>query len=466
MFNVRGLSVAFGEIPVLKDVSFDVQRGECVALIGRNGAGKSTLCDCLLGIIPQLRPAKISGLLMVGGHPMALQEVQSIGRRMGFALEDPEAQFVSLSVGDEVALTLAAHGRGVSEESVRGALRSFGIDALLGRAPGTLSEGEKRRVTLASLEAAQPEAMVLDDPTSALDGAGRKAFRDFVNRSRRRGCTILFTTHDMEIAAQSAQRCLGLRGGRLIVDLPLPNGANGILNGPLFSGTSGPLEPPPEGLGSVHTDGFVVEARGIAFSYPYTGTELFRDINIMLRPGEVFLVRGPNGLGKTTLLHLLAGLLRPSRGCIRVCDMLPRDIPMQRRGEICGLVFQNPEHQILMDRVGEEVLSGVPVSARANERCARRLEWIRSILPLPEARTDPRVASRGQKKLIALVTALAPGPRLLLLDELELGLDPVERARVVQILEMVRAHWRVAIVATSHDDGLMKTFTGAKTLDL
>lgn len=464
MFSVRGLSVAFENTPVLRSVSFDIKQGECVALIGQNGSGKSTLCSCLLGIIPYLQSALVNGQVVIDGVPTTSQDNQKIRRRVGFTLENPEAQFVSLSVAEEVALTLAAHGREVSMETIRTALDHFGIISLLERDPRTLSEGEKRRVTLAALEAAQPEAMVLDEPTSALDSAGQVAITEFLNRNKLRGCTIFFSTHNIDSIERSAQRYIGLRSGVLVADRFVVSG--NVIDEDVFPRRHAPIESLPKPRQVDNADGFVLEGRALAYSYPRAGKKLVKNVDLALRAGDVLIVRGPNGSGKTTLLYLLAGLIRPSKGTVQILGLPPREIPMASRTEICGMVFQNPDHQILMYQVDEEMLSGLRSSRRIDTEVIEWLEWIRRVLPIPAGEQDPHTLSLGQKKMLALATALAPRPLLLLLDEPELGLDPVQKVRLAEILEMLRKHWGVAMVLSTHDSVIIQRLTNTRILEL
>jgi len=466
MFKARAFSVALGPVKALHELSFDIDDGESVAIVGANAAGKSTLCACLLGVIPHLRPGHLTGLLLVGGIPTVLQDARAIGKRVGLILEDAEAQFVSLSVGEEVALTLAAHGRDISEKSVRAALRLFGVEGLFERHPRTLSEGEKRRVALAALGAATPQSMVLDDPTGALDESGRDSFGELVRRGRELGLTIAFSTHDMAVASRCAGRLVGLTGGSIVVDLPVTGSTIQRCSNAVFSDKLCEIDAPPEVRIPLRTNQTLVEGRGVTFAYRRTKRQVLNKLDIFLKAGDVLVVRGPNGSGKTTLLHLLAGLLSPSAGTVRVCGTPPREIPMERRSQICGFVFQNPEHQILMDQVEDELLSAFGTTGRRPHEYVQWLEWLANSLRIPHLHTDPHSASRGQKKVLAVATALMPLPSLLLLDEPELGLDPLQRGRVRRVVELLRDRCGIGVIATAHDSSILENLSGAQTLDL
>lgn len=463
MFKVFGLSVAIDKAQILQNISFEIKQGECVALLGENGAGKTTLLNCLLGIIPKLHSAHVTGQLSIDGTPTRQMKISDIGRIVGFLLENPEAQFISLSVAEEVALTLMSHGRNASEKSIRNALEQFGMESFFYRNPKTLSEGEKQRVTLAALCGAKPKAMILDEPTSALDAQGRTLLLEFLKKSEQSGITVLFSTHDLSIAERAAQRGLGLRGGTVKIDRPLPNGR---ISEDLFPGISEVIAPPPKTVTVKPNVKSAIETTGLSFSYSRLGNMLFRDLSFSLRPADACIIRGRNGSGKTTLLYLLAGLLQPSKGTILISETSPRKIPAESRSKYCGLAFQNPEHQILMHTVDEELVSGVAVSERDDPELMKRLEWIKRVFPIPYGDRDPHTLSLGQKKILTVATAIVPSPSVLLLDEPELGLDPVQRKRVAQAIKMLRQNWGTAMVIVTHDGEIIRSLEDAIVLEL
>jgi energy-coupling factor transport system ATP-binding protein len=278
---------------------------------------------------------------------------------------------------------------------------------------------------------------------------------------------VLFSTHDLATVASSAGRYLGFRAGRIVSRDTIKLGTRDIVDDKVFSRRREPPPPPPALRVEPQGDAPVLDAQDIHFRYPHGGGELLGGVSIILGASELLIVRGPNGSGKTTLLHLLAGILRPSKGRINICGMEPGDLPMGQRGEFCGLVFQNPEHQFLNDDVDSELSSGVSAPKRSfPEERAERLRWFRSVLGLTEGKRDPHSLSLGEKKILTLVTSTLPAPRLLLLDEPELGLDPVQKEVVANMLEAMRTHWGMAMVMVTHDDQMGQQMKDAKFLNL
>jgi energy-coupling factor transporter ATP-binding protein EcfA2 len=259
-------------------------------------------------------------------------------------------------------------------------------------------------------------------------------------------------------------RYLGLRKGRIVANRNVSETMVAISDADVFPQLQITIPGPPARKSSVGVDDFVLQVQGLSFSFS-RNRSLLNDINIELRPSDVLIVRGANGSGKTTLLHLLAGLLRPRVGSVSICGLEPREIPMDRRTEFCSLAFQNPEHQILLEKVGTEIVSAV-LSKQTTSDVITALEWMKSCISVAEDSRDPYSLSLGQKKIVTLLTAIISNPRLLLLDEPELGLDMLQKERVAQMLEMIRTHWGTAMVIVTHDQTFMQHLDNARMLDL
>ena len=200
------------EEPALSEIGFELLPGEYVGVVGPNGGGKSTLVRLLNGL---LRPN--SGRIRVSGHDPATEPFE-VRKHLGVLFQNPENGLVAPFVEDDVAFGLENLGvpRGEMRERVARAIRVVGLEGYERREPHTLSGGEKQRVALAGLLAVEPEILVLDEPTSMLDAAGRREVLEHLEELRSRK-TVLHVTHHLE-ELQNADRVLVLNGGKLVAD--------------------------------------------------------------------------------------------------------------------------------------------------------------------------------------------------------------------------------------------------------
>jgi energy-coupling factor transport system ATP-binding protein len=199
---------------VLRDVELEIAAGEFAALVGPNGSGKTTLARHLLGLLP--RPAR--GQVLLFGDPVQQLGLPELTRRAGYVFQNPEHQFVTDTVWEELAYSLRA--RRTAESEVRGQvedmLERFGLREHARRNPFTLSQGEKRRLSVATMLALDQRLLILDEPTFGQDRRASLALMDSLAALNRSGVTILIITHDMRLVRRHARRALALVGGRLV----------------------------------------------------------------------------------------------------------------------------------------------------------------------------------------------------------------------------------------------------------
>jgi len=219
--TVRDLTVRYpgGVDDALAGVSFDIQPGELVGVLGRNGAGKSTLCRCLDGIVPQLVHASVSGSVHVAGTDVATTPVRRLAHLVGVALDTPAAQLSQATVAEEIALGLEAMAMPYPEMvvRVREVLDRLGLLGLERRSPASLSGGQQQRVLLAALLAMRPRVLVLDESTAGLDPVARDSLYSLLrDLATAHAMAILVVDQDVERLAEHADRLLLLDGGRLV----------------------------------------------------------------------------------------------------------------------------------------------------------------------------------------------------------------------------------------------------------
>ncbi len=477
----RGVSFRYREDrPLALDgLDFEVERGELVALVGGNGSGKSTLARLCNGLL-----APGSGEVLVDGRstsdPGSLWDIRS---RVGLLFQDPEDQIVGASVEDDVAFGLENLGvpRDEMRRRVAEVLEVVGLAGEEGTEPHLLSGGQKQRLALAGVLVLEPTLLVLDEPTSMLDAAGREEVLDFVRGLTRRGVAVLMITQHMG-EALVADRLLALdRGRRAYV-----GGARRFFSQRAFAGL--PLGMPPamalaeevfdevdaaeppltedelvdalsshlagepaqhgrlrlggerDGDRDEERDGergaerSMVTLRSVSVVYN-RGTSLERrgleEVDLVIPEGSVTAVVGATASGKSTLLQTLAGLLKPTAG---EREWLGSARPAA--GAV-GMVFQRPEAQLFKSTVWEDVAVAPRLRGVEGRALEARVQWAMGAVGLDVQEFGPRAPhglSMGERRRVALAGIMSLDPGLLVLDEPGAGLDPPARRHLMELL--------------------------------
>jgi energy-coupling factor transporter ATP-binding protein EcfA2 len=422
--RVEQLSFSYpGNRSALKDVSFELEPGEVVAVLGPSGSGKSTLVRALAGLVPHFHGGRFEGRVEVCGSDTRRTRPADLAGCVATVFQDPEDQVVFGRVEDEVAFGLENVGAPPTEIAARtrAALAAIGSEHLLGRRIAELSAGELQRVCLASALALEPELLILDEPTSQLDPEGADVL---LRLACRLGMAVVMSEQRPGGPLDVCDRVLFLEDGRILLDAPrddalhwLARNRPAYLEGHAASAPSAPAGP--------------VVCRLDAVSFAYRGgPPVLEDAGLELRRGEVVALTGPNGSGKTTLAKLAAGLLQPASGGV---DLHGR----------ASYLSQDPGRYLVRDRADEEVALGVGGDVA---RAARALAAVG--LAGFEAR-HPRDLSSGERERLALACVLVTDPDLLILDEPTRGVDPERKDELAALLR-VQAPGRATLVVT-HD---------------
>lgn len=470
--------------PAFADVSFRLEPGECLLVVGPSGSGKSSLALALAGLVPQEFPGEWRGRLAVAGLDPTTSPRGAVAARVGIVFQDPASQLVMDRVEDDVAFGLENLGwpAAAMRARVPEALALVGLAGFERRRSTTLSGGEQQRLALAGVLAPRPGVLVLDEPTANLDPPGARAFAERLTElRRRRAATIVLVEHRVELAWPLADWVLALGGdGRPIefgrpgevlarsgerlarAGIWLPDGAAvglaALETGATASSVGGRGWPDDGHLPPART---VVEAAELTFSYDRR-TPALGPLSIRIERGERVALVGPNGSGKSTLGRLLVGLLRPGGGRVRLggpdpVSQPPADPARLAAAELArraGYVFQDPEQQFLTTRVADEVMVGLrpgerPVAVELMERIG---------LPLGEfGDRSPYTLSGGEQRRLSLACALVRRPGLLVLDEPTFGQDRRGYEELLAILaERVEAG--CAVLAATHDERFVADF--------
>jgi energy-coupling factor transport system ATP-binding protein len=464
----------------LKGLSLEVERGEVLAVMGHSGAGKTTLALALTGIIPQRVPGAFKGRVEVLGMSTIKADVTEIAKRAAIVFEDPEIQFVMSTVEDEIALALEPLriGREEMKERIVWSLELVGLDrSFLGRSPLQLSGGEKQRVAIAAAVAREPELLILDEPTSDLDPAGKEEVVAAIRRLRDQlDTTVVLIEHEPEYVAEFADRVAVIKEGRVALDGE---------PGEVFSRVDyvkGCGVYPPEvseisadlGLGSVYrfdqalellkasVKGFrsysfvernsfgstLIECRDVHYAYP-NGVRALKGVSLEIRGGELVALVGPNGGGKTTLAKVMGGLLKPSAGEVRVLGRRVEDYDRLTLSSLVGYVYQNPDHQIFNKSVYEEVAFGLRLRKLPEKEVREKVSRALELFELKGLEGEhPFFLSKGEKRRLALASVYALDPKVLIVDEPTTGQDMRFNEILFTVLKRLTDEGRAVVVIT------------------
>lgn len=493
--------------PALHNVSVTVAAGEFLLVTGGSGSGKSSLARALAGLIPDFYGGRIGGTVRYQG-----KDIRSIGRRelageVGIVFQDPEKQLVLTGIEAELAFGLENIGLPQAEmfRRVAEVMSFLGLTPLQGEFTATLSGGQKQKLALGAVLAMQPQALILDEPTSQLAPAAAEECFNFIKRlNEEMNLTIILAEQRLDRCYHLADRVLVMERGEIIragrpEDVAAWQAANGLPFVPpvaaLFAraGVSevpltvkggrallqrmwregGEEKPavtaspdrqeqaaqagPPAGArpavevkdlpAAKVRDLPVVEVKDLWFTYP-NGREALRGVNLSVPAGEFLAVLGENAAGKTTLLKHLAGLLRPQRGQVTVAGRDTRETTPQEMARVVGYLSQNPNDYLFQDTVAAELQFTLDNLNLPDEG---RIDRLLEELGLTRHRqANPRDLSSGERQRVALAAVMAAGPRLLLLDEPTRGLDYRLKDRLGRLLrEMAQAKTTVLVV--THD---------------
>jgi len=458
--------------PALQDLDLEWEEGERLLLLGPSGAGKSTFALCLDGLIPHALDAHWeSGTLTVGSRDTRSASLAELTQDTGVLFQDPETQLVMLETDDEIAFGLENLGlpRHEMHERVAEARASTGLGPATPRRLDALSGGTKQRVTLASLLAMRPRALVLDEPTANLDPlAAREVVTAFAALATRRERSFLVIEHHLDpllrfidrVAVLGDDGRLALLGDPESVFMGRASDLDrlGIWQPELaeLARVVGAEQMPrdvdeaaallidrwPRGAAVQREERapgrITVAAHDVAHRYRGDDHDAVSGVSLDLYEGEISAIVGANGAGKSTLGLLLAGVLRPSRGTVAVSD----DV---------AYVFQYPERGFLATTVRNEVRYGATIGRRIARDPDALLERF-GLARLAEA--NPHSLSHGEKRRLSVASALVTSPTVLILDEPTFGQDLRNTRELVTILREERDRG-TAVVLITHDLSLV-----------
>ncbi|MFG2265334.1 dipeptide ABC transporter ATP-binding protein [Streptomyces sp. NPDC048720] len=463
LVEVTDLTVEFGSLRAVDGLSFRLERGEALALVGESGSGKSTVAGALLGL-HRGTGARVGGSVRVAGTDVRQASDEELRRLRGagaaMVFQDPLSSLDPYyAIGDQIAEVHRVHTR-VSRRAARAraveVLDRVGIPDAARRSrsrPHEFSGGMRQRALIAMALACEPELLIADEPTTALDVTVQAQILDLLHTLRAEtGMGLLLVTHDVGVAAESADEVLVMRHGRAVEHGPVGT----VLASPGQTYTRELLDAVPRvdapRAAAPAAGEVVLEAAGLRREFG-RGKHAFTavdDVSLTVRRGETLGVVGESGSGKTTLGRMLVGLLEPTAGSIRRTGR-----PHTGVDPAVQMVFQDPVSSLNPRRsVGESVADPLRARGERDERRIRgRVSELLERVGLEAAHYDryPHEFSGGQRQRVGIARALAADPRVIVLDEPVSALDVTTQAQVVALLGELQRELGLALVFIAHD---------------
>ena len=483
--------------PTLTDINLEIYPGERVLIAGPSGSGKSTLAGCINGLNPFSNPGACTGTLTVDGVDAPHSSLFELSAHVGTVLQDPDGQFIGLTVGEDIAFALenSCTPQDEMHAITRHAAELVGIENHLGYAPHELSGGQKQRVSLAGVMVDQVKILLFDEPLANLDPAtGKQAIELIDEIQKKTDTTVLIIEHRLEdVLWRNVDRIVLVNGGTILADLrpdELLSGSllaeNGIRE-PLYVtalryvGVNITPDKHPAHVDSLVLDDAdtqklrdwftarprpaaqperepLLEVKDLSFGYQ-KGQQTLRDVSFSIGKGEMVSIVGRNGAGKSTLSKLICGFETPDAGEIFLNGKPLAEENIRRRAQHIGYVMQNPNQMISKTMIYEEVALGLQRSGLTEEQIREKVEATLRVCGLYPFRNWPISAlSFGQKKRVTIASVLVLDPELILLDEPTAGQDFRHYTDIMEFLRGLNARG-VTVVMITHDMHLMLEYT-------
>lgn len=485
VLSVHDLQACFrtpaGVATVVDGVSFELRRGETLALVGESGSGKTVTALAILGLLPPESAFVGGGTILYGEHDLLRLPERALrglrGRRIAMIFQEPVAALNPvLAVGDLLG-QLVRHHRGVSKEAARTIacelLRRVGVEDAerrLGSYPHELSGGTRQRVCIAMALSGEPEVLIADEPTTALDAPLQAQILDLLATLRNDlGMAVLWITHQLALVEQHADRLAVMRAGKIVEHGPV----RAVFAAPRHPYTAELLARTVHGRRRVDASPrdagpVVLEVRALRVEHGVRGG-FFRwrgatrtavdGVDLVLRRARTLALVGESGSGKTTLGLALLQLVRPTSGAVLLHD---RDLAkltdralMPHRQKL-QMVFQDPTSSLdPRSPTGSSVAEGM-IAHGLHVGAERRAERVRTLLALvglsPDLSTRyPHELSGGQRQRVAIARCLAVEPEIIVLDEPTSALDLSAQAHIIQLLDDLQETLGLAYLFITHD---------------
>ncbi|NLJ18523.1 DUF3744 domain-containing protein [Globicatella sulfidifaciens] len=469
--------------PTLKNINLEIYPGEKVLILGPSGSGKSTLGQCINGLIPNRFPGKITGECLVNGRSIKQTSIYDLAKDVGTVLQDSDAQFVGLNVGEDIAFSLEnqAIERSQMKTMVQKAADKLGVGNQLDQLPYALSGGQKQRVSVAGVLHEDIDILLLDEPLAALDPQMGQTMIEIIDEFNQvDNKTIVLIEHRLEeVLHRPIDRIVLMNRGEIVtIQTPDQLLASGILEHygirePLyisalrrlyggFTQTKAltnqeTIEIAPfkeqeitltkrASINQVSEE-VIISLDNLAFSY--TEDPFIKIPKLSFYKGEKVAILGENGSGKTTLARLLTGIVKPQQGTVQ---RVGNPLTIKEIAETIGYVMQNPNQMLVASTLLEEVSLGLNYRNVSKAEIEKRTTEILKLTGLYRMRNWPISAlSYGQKKRLSVAVILVLQPDCIILDEPTAGQDYAHYREMMSFVETLNREYQITILFITHD---------------
>lgn len=474
----------------LKDISFDIAKGEKVLILGPSGSGKSTLAQCLNGIIPNIHKGQAQGQVRIDGQDIFKQSIYDKSQLVSTVLQDPDGQFIGLTVAEDLAFALENDCADQSEMKDKVALWAERLDltSLLNHRPQDLSGGQKQRVSLAGVLIDESPILLFDEPLANLDPKSGQETIDLIDKIHKEvGATTIIIEHRLEdVLYRPVDRILLVNDGELLFNgspdellsstLLLENGIREplyvtVLRQLGFDTRSAQnlsqldaldlsdLALPDRVLKDKKdsSSDSILKVERLSVSYG-DNPAIIEDLSFSLKKGERLAIVGKNGAGKSTLAKALCGFV-PSQGKLTYKGQDISQDSIAERSERIGFVLQNPNQMISQTMIFDEVALGLRLRGIEEAEVEERVYEVLKTCGLYSFRKWPISAlSFGQKKRVTIASILVLKPEIIILDEPTAGQDYKTYTDIMNFLDSLQKQGHTIVMIT-HDMQLMLEYS-------
>ena len=482
--------------PTLKNINLTIYEGEKVLIVGPSGSGKSTLAHCLNGLIPFYYSGKVSGELLIDGENVNDKNIFELSKIIGTVLQDPDSQFIGLTVGEDIAFKLENDcvEQNKMKSIVKGCAELVDIDSELESSPYKLSGGQKQRVTLAGVTVDDVKILLFDEPLASLDPlTGKSAIELIDDIKNKNNKTMIIVEHRLEdVLHKDIDRIIVMNNGEIVADTT----PNEVLSTNILKniGVREPLyisalkyancnitpNMNPKSVESIDLDKCkeevntwyssidedvikssnktILELENISFSYNEE-KQILKNVSFKVNKGDMVSIVGKNGAGKSTISKLICGFYKPTSGKILFNGEDIANKTIKERSEKIGFVMQNPNQMISKSMIFDEVAFGLRVRGYSEDEVKERVYKTLRICGLYPFRNWPISAlSFGQKKRVTIASILVLNPEVIILDEPTAGQDFKHYSEIMEFLVELNKQ-DITIIMITHDMHLMLEYT-------
>ena len=482
--------------PTVKNINLSIYEGEKVLIVGPSGSGKSTLAHCINGLVPFFYDGIVTGQLNINGNDATKMNIFELSKIVGTVLQDPDSQFIGLTVGEDIAFKLENYCISQDEmiDRVDKSAELVDIKKELYSSPYKLSGGQKQRVTLAGVTVDDVKILLFDEPLASLDPAtGESAIELIDKMQKQNNKTAIIIEHRLEdVLHCDVDRVIVMDKGEIIADTTIDEiirkdilrkvgireplyltalrYADCEINDTLKLKNIETLE-----LGeykeklkdwyenievyeSAENQNPILELDNICFSYN-NEKQILKNVSFKINKGDMAAIVGRNGAGKSTISKLVCGFYKPTSGRILFDGKDMVDYTIKERSEKIGFVMQNPNQMISKTMVYDEVAFGLKIRGLSDSEIKERVEETLRICGLYGYRNWPISAlSFGQKKRVTIASILVLNPDMIILDEPTAGQDFKHYTEIMEFLVDLNKKG-VTILMVTHDMHLMLEYT-------